>query len=606
MSMKKLGLVFYLLIVEVLILSAQESEMSVVDDVVIIEQDISQIELKFENNVKSKIKNLTFKDFQLNYKVNNDEITYDFSKTANGFLATSNSQLSRAVIRIGYWNFFSSSLNNMDKSHYLLMSKGVRNGAKINMSNLFISYYDNNLKIIPSYQSKIFLFSIPYEQNSSNLIHKLFFFDSEEVNEENNNLYILYRGKNEFPHPEELKNLRYRVTNLATGESKDFDPAVISANKGHNNDHSNDVRFNVKYRLVGPPEFNLEKMPKPQDTIFYLPNKRFTNGMYRYSPKVDENYPDHEFLKLWHFYSHGQILPYHDFWKTSGGEQEEISLVRKASEHSIKISLTGNYPNNQKVVCYLKSELYKNSKFKKRLKSTGRGVVESNLILLLPDSLLPNEHVRLVCKKPFNYNLKLKDRTSDWKDDSISIPIDDSTKKIELEIDKIPFQFFYVDLSGFDNLQKVKDLIENKLKGTKGEYLIFISNGDRPFVYRTGSDIKKLFTKISLIRPEPPSKYNEKLYIKPYVNNLELNLDRRKAEFNFLFSESFLNHSGKLFMEEVLKKWWSNNEAFKDGIITVTFYSTVDQPDYIDLPGKAVFLEEDERIKYININTIKF
>jgi hypothetical protein len=216
--------------------------------------------------------------------------------------------------------------------------------------------------------------------------------------------------------------------------------------------------------------------------------------------------------------------------------------------------------------------------------------------------LLPSEKINLICKKPYNYNLSSNNKTDEWQNGQLVIPVDNNTINVDFDISKISFQFFYIDLSGFKDLQKVKNLLKQKLEKNNSGYLIYISNGDRPLIYKSGSDIQEMFTKISLIRPEPPNKYNELRYIEPYINDLVLNNNRRVGEFNFLFSESFLNHSGKEFVSKALSKWYQD-ELLQSNKILINFYSTINKPDYYS--DEATYEEDEKQINYININKLK-
>jgi hypothetical protein len=609
----------------VLSLSAQETNTDTQElfgNIIKVEQNISQIELKFKKNIESKIKNLSFKVFLLNYKVDEKNITYGFSDDGGVFTTRKDDGLKSVDIVVGYWNFFKSYLNSIDKRHYILLMQNLKKGKEISMREVFIRYYENELFNTPSYKNKTFLISIPYYQKSLARVKERFFANSV-VNVKSNILYIFYRDTGE-PLPKELEGLKLSITDLASGKTEYYESFRLGVNDistlersstyskmvsqwtGEQDvDHSDDVRFDVVYRVVGPEIFNTEYLSKPENQTFYFPENEFKYRTYNYYPENDKYYPNPDFLKLWKFYERGKSFNYYQFWRKDKYNKIDISLVREVESKELNIIIKGDYPKKEKVDCYISSKIYNNKKLV-RLKSTGKGIMENTLKFYLPDSLFAEEEVNLICIKPFNYNLKRNYIKNDWKEDRIAVPIYNSTESVTYEIEQIPFQFFYIDLSGFNNLQVIKDLLEEKLNGKNGEFLIYVSNGDRPIIYKTGDDLKKLFTKISLIRPEPPSKYNEKVYLKPYIENLKLNLDRRKAEFNFLFSESFLNHSGKTFMQEVLKKWWDEESAFSNGKITVTFYSTVDKPDYIDLKGKAILLEEDNRIKYLNINNIKF
>jgi len=608
------------------ILFAQEkhnvNKKAIYDNKVLIGDSISKISIE-SKDIGSNVYYLLY------YKNNVSHVfaSYNESFNAEKFVGTKTGAIIKVLFDSFSQPFYQKTLN-LKKNIAITLKDNLEDEKETSMSNLFKNYYKNNLvKNYPYYKNQVYLFTIPYENNK-----KLIEPYQLEKSVSNKILYVLFynNNKRKIKFPDELNGLKLSITNLATGEVTNYrnypndaispgaqnESAVIASATGiskndeikdstvtiqpkHITKNKDDIEIHIKYQVKGPKEFNLKVMPVPEITTLYFPKKAFNSeGTLRYYPQNSKYNPYPQFLKLWRF-RNVENSAYYSF--NFDDHDVTIDLNRAAGDRSFLLKVTGNYPKKEKIECTIKSKIYK-SAINISLKSSGKGVIERRVNLILPDSLLPSEKINLICKKPYNYNLSSKNKTDEWQNGQLVIPVDNNTINVDFDISKISFQFFYIDLSGFKDLQKVKNLLKQKLEKNNSGYLIYISNGDRPLIYKSGSDIQEMFTKISLIRPEPPNKYNELRYIEPYINDLVLNNNRRVGEFNFLFSESFLNHSGKEFVSKALSKWYQD-ELLQSNKILINFYSTINKPDYYS--DEATYEEDEKQINYININKLK-
>lgn len=128
-------------------------------------------------------------------------------------------------------------------------------------------------------------------------------------------------------------------------------------------------------------------------------------------------------------------------------------------------------------------------------------------------------------------------------------------------------------------MNKIKALLKENIVADSNDYFIYISNSGRPLIWNSGGDIDELLTRISLARPEPASYYDDKRFIAPYIKELKYDQERREVHFNFLFSESFLNHSSEKFIQVCINDL-NDDSYFKSGKVVVYSYSTAEKPNY--------------------------
>jgi hypothetical protein len=84
------------------------------------------------------------------------------------------------------------------------------------------------------------------------------------------------------------------------------------------------------------------------------------------------------------------------------------------------------------------------------------------------------------------------------------------------------------------------------------------------------------------------------------MDELVLNEGRRKVEFNFLFSEEFLNHSSLDFMNNTIGKWLTEDALKKENVI-INFYSTINKND-TSYDEDLDDINKLKKINYKNIN----
>jgi len=339
--------------------------------------------------------------------------------------------------------------------------------------------------------------------------------------------------------------------------------------------------YTVNFKIKGPRQFDLNSMPKPNSLKLSFPNSIFgVEGKYVYDPTTDIFNPEYSrFYKMW------KPIKQDDFvFHLNENKNEAVDVFRAYHEKKCKIVVDNNIPKGVEIIYHIESKLYypKTTEKEKVIKGkdVGQQVIEE--ALYVPDTLLSNEKISIKFNKPYGYNIITKNQSSDWLDININVPVEIDNDTIALKLKKIPpFQFFYIDLSGFYDLRKIKSLLKEKIGKDNNDYFIFISNSGRPLIWNTGDDLNELFTRISLMRPEPPSYYDETRYIQPYIDKLNYQNERREIHFNFLFSESFLNHSSQKFIEKCLGVY-NEDKLFKTKKVQVNSYSTVDKPAYQD------------------------
>jgi len=337
----------------------------------------------------------------------------------------------------------------------------------------------------------------------------------------------------------------------------------------------------VNFKIKGPRQFNLKNMRKPNSLRLSFPKSVFgVEGKYTYNPTTDIFNPEYsKFYKMWKLNKQDDFVFY-----LNENKNDELDVFRAYHEKRCKIVVNDNIPVGVEIIYNIESNLYypKTTEKEKVIKGKDIGQQVVDETLYMPDTLLSNERISIKFKKPYGYNIIAKNQSSNWLEKNIDIPVEVDNDTIALQLKKNPpFQFFYIDLSGFYDLRKIKSLLKEKIGKNNNDYFIFISNSSRPLIWNTGDDLNELFTRISLMRPEPPSYYDETRYIEPYIDKANYQNERREIHFNFLFSESFLNHSSQKFIEKCLGVY-NEDKLFKTNKVKANSYSTVDEPVYQD------------------------
>jgi len=359
------------------------------------------------------------------------------------------------------------------------------------------------------------------------------------------------------------------------------------------------VNYNIEFRYEKKTyPFEKGSLPNIPPMTLRIPSSSFgSDGTYIYDPLTDTINPNKVFPKLWELENVDDFIFYIN-------DEEYREVVVNRAQHEIHINC--NIPEDVIVEYQIKSNIYQDKVCKENKTNKGNGLLNQSLLrrnkkLFIPDSLLPNERISIVLKKPFNYNISRAKHLSDWKEAEVEIPIYTQDDTIHLDFEMIPpFQFFYIDLTGFNNLLKIKNIVREEIVENNNDYFIYVSNTNQPLTWNTGDDIDELLTRISLMRPEPPSYYDESRYIKPYIDEMLYLETRRSVHFNFLFSQSFLNYSSLSFIQDCMGDLLSD-ELIDKGNIEVNLHSTTENPSYN---------EEIEGIRKgrnynMNTNTIK-
>lgn len=507
----------------------------------------------------------------------------------------------KAVINLGFWN-----LKPKLQYPYIVLSNTTKHdGTSTSVLSLLKDYGSTNLSVNGTY-----LFSIPFHNNKD--IDSIF----PGCEHYSRILFIIWkRPSNTKTFPKEIQGLKISITdfdsyppktkyytnynnpviikkseekttNKSTVEKKPEIRPVKLSNVTHKKEiEKKSIEYKLSFRLIGPNKLNWQNFPKPKPLELSIPVTSFNKkGNYDYNPKTDTINPHPEFAKLWTIKTRKNIVVLHK----DDNRLPQFNVLRAAGNKTIQIVIKGNLPSKDSLPKKELSYTYQSILFKKNKENIIKKQVE-NVKLNIPDTILPGEEIKFTFYKPYNYNLSLSgDERHDWKKNRLNVTIKHTNDTIiKLDLEKIPpFQFFYIDLSGFKNLQKIKDLLKEKIEKQNNDYFIFVSNSKKPLIWKTGDDLDELLTRISLMRPEPPLYFNEARYIKPYIDEMIedksiYSIDRREMDFNFLFSESFLNNSSQRFILDDCLRNIDVDSNIKSKKIKIYSYSTVEKPKYI-------------------------
>lgn len=338
----------------------------------------------------------------------------------------------------------------------------------------------------------------------------------------------------------------------------------------------NSLSYTINFVVRESKYFNNDKMPQPKTIFLTFPKEVIRPGeSYTYIPSIDKYNPKPDFASMWQLIDPKGF----EFSIYDRSERYNVPVTRAYYERQVQFIINGNIPSYLTVKykfisSILKPKLTKEHKIKG--KNINPQIVDNTLNV--PIKILPSENFSIEYQKPYNFNISQTGNESDWRFQNLEIPFE--TNIIELDFQRIPsFEFFYIDLNGFQNLEKIKDLIRENIVDTNNDYFIFISNSSRPYIVKNDNDINNVFTQISVMRTEPASYYNESRFIKPYVDELNYNEDRREVHFHFLFSETFLNHSSHNFINDCLGNL-NVDKLIDEKKLTISVYSTVEKPLY--------------------------
>jgi hypothetical protein len=235
-----------------------------------------------------------------------------------------------------------------------------------------------------------------------------------------------------------------------------------------------------------------------------------------------------------------------------------LGNAQAANPTVVQVNLTGiPFPVNYRLICN---------------KSTDReGVISSSSINfeVFKGAKSPiGSPVKIILEKPRGYNItrSFEEDTSKWVRNSLEILLD-KPGKVQLKGSKLsPFQFIYIDASGFRNYGKLKEFFKERLPACfEQHYFLFISNRSSPCIAKRNDEYKEQLGKLINLNPEMPLAGDD-------LKNLEGKLDfaeilvRNDIEFQMFISDSFYSISFDFFMDKLTEKL--NKSQIKTTIYT--------------------------------------
>lgn len=543
---------------------------------------------------------LIFREYYLTYNKLDKNITLksidssNLFRTPNEYKDNSQGKSEEAFVSIGFLNFRKSFITDR-----ILLSNIKRYpGSYTSMVDLISEYVDTTLIneqnvilfVVPNPNKKDIDTLFPGINPNCSMLFILWILDShnqglpEILHDLDFETLILKSDKSSAktnPNPNKQENKNTKANGTAAGAvTMNNKPDSVKKNEGPNSDEKT-RNFNFSFYVKGPREFDLNNMPVPENLSLSFPDSCFKNeGKYKYYPSEDPYNPNRQFSSMWTLIRPEDFILY--LFESNKQGTNKVGVDRAHYEKEYVIRINGGIPEKETLTYNINYSLYKPNLIKKpvEIKGNGNDPQFEKAFFIVPIKTLPNEKISFNFQKPFNYNISLKGIKSDWKNPAIEVPIIKDTTVLEL--DKIPpFEFFYIDLSGFENLESVKNVLKNKIEKEGNDYFIYVSNSTQPLIWRTGDDLYELLTRISLMRPEPAFYDDEKKYVKPWIDELKYNEERREVHFNFLVSQSFLNYSSLDFIQDCMGDL-IDEDKIDEGKITINSYSTADNVSYIE------------------------
>jgi len=566
--------------------------------------------------------NLFFKEYRLTYKRLDTNIVLKAVDDSLNLFRTPISQerkidddYDKAIVNLGFLNFRKSFISD----RIILSNDKKYPGSYSSMVSLLEEYVLLNVN-----ESNVILFAIPFQNKKDidlvfpGIKHKSkIFFILWILPDSNAELPKIFEDldfsatiikKDESIDTKSKKTTNHDISNSSKSknESAISTTVLASDNKSETTNESTGkkssnklITYSVTFKVIGPDQFNLDNIPKPESLKLSFPESEFSaEGKYSYYPGRDKYNKNPQFSSMWTLRDPTDFI-----FHLSDKKTNKIYIYRANHEKKYLIKFKGLIPKEITISYKIESILYTPKVIKKDIEIKGKDLVDQIVEkpLVVPNKFLPSESITFKFQKPFNYDISESSSESDWRQPFIEVPIDQDT--INLDFEEIPpFQFFYIDLSSFKNLQKIKDLLRDKIEEQNNDYFIYVSNSRRPLIWEKGDDLDELLTRVSLMRPEPASYYDEKRFIKPYIDGMVdderiYSIDRREVHFNFLFSESFLNHSSQDFIQNCLGTL-NDDDLFKKGKVKVYSFSTTEKPAYI----RTKHSMDKDKVTYINLN----
>jgi hypothetical protein len=297
--------------------------------------------------------------------------------------------------------------------------------------------------------------------------------------------------------------------------------------------------------------------------------------------------PTAKFARLWEPIKEKDFV----FEKDESGRMRVVSIQRKLNQLECELILDGELNSTVR----LDTRLYYTNGIETKVVSDevslsrkgvwreGENQAKFKISYYLPDSMIVSEDAKLVVasQKEFFFEGYATDNEKFASEAEVALP----ASEFRLTLRQVPaFQFIYLDLTGFVNLEAVKEILQDKIGYSEADYCLFISNGSNPVVYNTGDDIDEIVKLVSHLRPVNPIIGNEVPKVKPFIDQFLSEKDR--IDFNFMVNEVFLNHSTVSFVDQII------NEKEKNKLETnFYFFSTAESFS----PFKHDFQKEKSR-----------
>lgn len=127
--------------------------------------------------------------------------------------------------------------------------------------------------------------------------------------------------------------------------------------------------------------------------------------------------------------------------------------------------------------------------------------------------------------------------------------------KVEME-PKNSYNIIFVEVSNSDNKRIFYQELEKKLKKIKEinhEFILFLSNGNKPFVCKTNEDFTIILNKILVISPDQPQASVDKKFL---IDNIDMNAFNKAEKINFYYflSKNVMQQAGNLLIDDIVNE----------------------------------------------------
>jgi len=324
------------------------------------------------------------------------------------------------------------------------------------------------------------------------------------------------------------------------------DPIADSVLKGEKFDYSFNLVFEKKAKDETVRFFTDYLETPPETQIGFKWSDADEDLRFHYKPAA-------KFARLWEPLKEKDFV----FEKDESGEKRVVSIQRKLNQLECELVLDGElnsmvrldtrlYYTNGVETKVVSEEV---SLSKKNIWKEGENQAKFNISYYLPDSMLVSEEAKLVVasQKEFFFEGYATDNEKFVSEAEVVLPV----SEFRLTLRQFPaFQFIYLDLTGFVNLEAVKEILLEKIGYSEADFCLFISNGSNPVVYHTGDDIDEVIKRVSHTRPVNPIIGNEVPKVKPFID--QFLSEKERIDFNFMVNEVFLNHSTVSFVDQII------------------------------------------------------